>query len=391
MDTTTQTTSAAAGSPLQGAEYFKNLAKTGNPAEQSAANNWLSRNGLSATEQQNNLIVTGTKPEKQFAENTQQLTQAINKTVPPPVVQPEPQLDPEQEQKQMFKDMESYSDPYTQMLDKISATSDKATQNLIATIKASKANRMRDINQETDRLKSGLMSLGLSTGNINFTPDLIYGSIAQAENARMSKLAELDRDEATTLLEAQQASEDKDFKVLKEKMDYYKTIKKSRLDLLKESYDTMNYQTKIGEIQAFQIYDELQKMPESSKLPFLQEIANKFNIPLAALTSQVTELKRDREVKKTTSSSQTKVNLKETGNKILVSGKDQAGNFIGNPKGADGYVDPYVYKALYEDFPGTSAEFLTMFPLKNVNPESYELLPEALLPKTKSSSSGFKS
>ncbi len=78
-------------------------------------------------------------------------------------------------------------------------------------------------------------------------------------------------------------------------MDYYKSIKKSKLDILKESYDTMNTESKIGELQAFQIYDELQKLPnEKAKLDFLTGIAAKANIPLAALTSQVGELTRSR-------------------------------------------------------------------------------------------------
>lgn len=252
----------------------------------------------------NQLIVTGTKPEQQFTKNTQDLTQAINNTTPVQQIQPTANTGQQDaDQKQFMKEMQSYSDPYTQMLDKISATSDKATQNLIATIKATKAGREANINQEYDRLKSGLMSLGLSTGNINFTPDLVYGQIAQAENARMGKLMELDRDEATALLEAQQAVEEKDFKLLKEKMDYYKSIKKSRLDILKESYDTMSYEAKIGELQANQIYDELQKLPEAQKINFLQQIATKFNIPLTALTSQVAEITRDRTKKASSGSS----------------------------------------------------------------------------------------
>lgn len=247
------------------------------------------------------LIVTGTKPAQQFAQNAQQVTQMIEKNNAPSVApiptQPQPQTSsqPGAEQKEMFQFMETYSDPYTQMLDKISATSDKATQNLIATIKATKANRMSTINQETDRLKSGLMSLGLSTENINFTPDLVYGQIAQAENARMGKLMELDRNEATALLEAQQAVEEKDFRLLKERMDYIKSIKKSRLDILKENYEIMDYEAKISGIQAGQIYDQLQKINENDKTAFLQQVATQFDIPLAALVKAVNDEKMLRE------------------------------------------------------------------------------------------------
>lgn len=260
----------------------------------------------SSWQPQNQLIVTGTKPSQQFAENTQYVNQLVNKNSSVPQTTPQ-QTNPQQT---TYETVDiNYSDPYTQMLDKISATSDKATQNLIATIKAQKASREQNVNQEYDRLKQGLMSLGIQTGNINFTPDLVYGQIMQAENARIGRLQELDREEATALLEATQASEEKDFRLLKERIDYIKSIKKSRLDLLKESYDTMSYEAKIGELQATQIYDELQKLPEAQKLPFLQEIANRYGIPVTALTSSISQITRDRTEKAKKSSTSKKDNF----------------------------------------------------------------------------------
>ncbi len=348
----------------------------------------------------NNLITTGTNPAKDFAQNSQYINSEIQnkgnttntanttnastdttKTNPDGSRYDSPDL--------------NYSDPYTQMLDKISATSDKATQNLISTIKANKANQMRTINEDTDRLKSGLMSLGLSTGNINFTPDLVYGGIAQAENARMSKLMQLDRDEATALLEAQQASENKQFDVLKDRVAYLKSIKKSRLDILKEDYDTMATETKISDIQAHQIYEPMQKMNATDKKAYLEAVSKKYGIPFSSLVTSLADEKATREEdavdlqnKKRIAggggkgSTASKASLKKAGTNILVTGKDSEGKKIGNPKGADGYVDPYVYMALFEDWPGTSAEFLTAFPVKNVNPKSYSKLPEAIRPKT---------
>lgn len=243
---------------------------------------------------ENQLIVTGTNPANQFGKNSQELDNLLGQVGTQPQT-PGTNVNPGvKEQQDLNKMVETYSDPYTQMLDKIGATSDKATQNLIATIKSNKSAREANINLEYDRLKQGLFSLGLSTERLSFTPDLVYGSITQAENERMSKLQTLDQDEATALLEAQQAREDKDFKLLKERMDYIKGIKKSRLDILKESYDTLNYESKIGELQANQIYDELQNLSEEKKVPFLQQLATKFDIPLAALTSQVAQITRDR-------------------------------------------------------------------------------------------------
>lgn len=320
----------------------------------------------------NKIIVTGTKPEQQFAQNSQYINQQIQNTATGNTPT-QPQVQPDGSTiESPLAGMENYSDPYTQMLDKIGATSDKATQNLIATIKAQKANRMNTINQETDRLKSGLMSLGLSTENINFTPDLVYGSIAQAENARTDKLMELDRNEATALLEAQQASENKDFALLKDRVDYIKSIKKSRTDLLKESYDTMATESKIGEIQAFQIYDELQKLPsEKSKLSFLQQIASKFNIPLSALTSQVSEITRDR-AEKAKKGTTEKVTVAEASAEIKANLKPIS---EGGVLGEDGYMSPQQWLALRDEWTElnlTKTSFETLFK-RYLNPESYKM------------------
>ena len=73
---------------------------------------------------------------------------------------------------------------------------------------------------------------------------------------------------------------------------------------------------------------------------------------------------------------------------VLKTGITASGQKIGNPKGSDGFADPYVYITAFNEWPGTTAEFLSKFPVaKNVNPASYSLLPEAIRPTTKSSSS----
>lgn len=67
---------------------------------------------------------------------------------------------------------------------------------------------------------------------------------------------------------------------------------------------------------------------------------------------------------------------------FLNTGVTPNGQKVGNGKGSDGYVDPYVYLEAFRQWGGTNAEFLTAFPPeKNVNPESLNLLPEAIRPK----------
>jgi hypothetical protein len=70
---------------------------------------------------------------------------------------------------------------------------------------------------------------------------------------------------------------------------------------------------------------------------------------------------------------------------FLTTGIAPNGDKLGNPRGADGFVDPGVYIKAFEEWTGTAKDFLTYFPVeKNVNPASYKLLPEAIRPKTTS-------
>ncbi len=339
----------------------------------------------------NQLIVTGTNPAKEFAKNTQEINQMIEGRAAANATGNTTANTADGTGDNANADLSNYSDSYTQMLDKISATSDKATQNLIATIKAKKANQLTSVNDNYDRLESGLMSLGLSTGEINYSPEMVYGKITQAENQRTQKLQQLDQEEATAQLEAQQAAEKNDFELLKERKDYIKEIKNQKLELLKQNYETLSYENKIGEEQATQVYDELQKMPEDKKLPFLQTLADKFNIPLVALTSQVSELgrKRNKSSGSTASTTKTKNTAISGINSILNNREKDASGY--SVRGEDNYVDPSVYLDVFhqwQDAGFSDKEFFSKFdPKIYVNPDSYSLLPENFKPK-KSSDSG---
>ncbi len=317
---------------------------------------------------QNNLIVTGTQPAADFAKNSQYITNLISsKNTTPTTPTTDPSGNPITTQN-TDPSQPNYSDSYTQMLDRISSTSDAATKNLIATIQANRQNQTNTINKDADRLKSGLMSLGLETGQINFTPDLVYGHIQQAENDRMAKLSDIDQKEATALLDAQQAADNKDFTLLKDRVDYIKSLKQDQIDVLKNTYETMNYQQEIGKIQATQIYDELQKLPNSSaKLSFLQGIASKYNIPLEALTSQVSAITKANAKSSSKSSPSTAFKTSQNIAKVTP--------LMEKIKGGDGYIDPQQWvnaRTEWQTAGGTEASFKSNF-LKYLNPISYKL------------------
>lgn len=68
---------------------------------------------------------------------------------------------------------------------------------------------------------------------------------------------------------------------------------------------------------------------------------------------------------------------------LLKTGKDGSGTVFGNPMGSDGYSDPSVYITAFTHWPGTTAEFLSKFPVaKYINPASYKLLPASIQPKS---------
>ncbi len=324
------------------------------------------------TTPENQVIVTGSKPAADFAQNSQYIQNLINNKslagIPPPTINPQNGSDKTQVNPNDPNNIATFSDPYTQMLDKISATSDKATQNLIATIKAQKANQTNTINQDADRLKSGLMSLGIETGQINFTPDLVYGHIQQAENDRTAKLADIDQKEATALLDAQQAAENKNFTVLKEKVDYIKSLKQDQINVLKNTYDTANYESKIGSIEANQIYDEVQKLPDAkSKTDFMQAIATKFGIPLLSLTTQVNKITAGKTSKTSTKSAS---GAFKTSNAIA-----QLTPLMESKKGGDGYINPDQWVAAREKWQsqgGTESSFKSNF-IKYLNPNDYKV------------------
>lgn len=245
--------------------------------------------------------------------------------------------------------IDNYSDPYTQALDKMKANQDAATQNLIATIQAKRANRGNEINQSYQRYKEGLMLLGIQSEDINSTPDIVMGNIQQAENARIAKLQDLDMQEATALLEAQTARDEKDFKLLKDRMDYIKEIKRERINTLKDNFDMLKAEQGIADIQAEQIYDQLGKLSGNQKEQFLQEIANSFNVPVGAIVAGVAKVAKARKTGTGGGGGKLTAGEKKSGawsqlNSLMSSNvKTKSGAPIVD---ANGYITPEGFKAM---------------------------------------------
>ncbi len=82
---------------------------------------------------------------------------------------------------------------------------------------------------------------------------------------------------------------------------------------------------------------------------------------------------------KTGSGTPTVTEQKNLLTQTLNTGVAPNGTKIGPPRGSDGYVAPEVYIEAFKQWTGTPQQFMTAFPVKsNVNPLSYQILPEVL-------------
>lgn len=343
----------------------------------------------------NNVIVTGTGPSTTFAKNSAYVNNQIQTKaaapVPatPSVVTPTPTgavnptapvSDPND------PNNPNYSDAYTKTLDNISASSDAATKNLIATIQANRQNQVNTLTQNADRLKSGLMSLGVETGQINFTPDLVYGHIQQAENDAQSKITDINQKEATALLDAQTAAQNKDFTSLKDKVAYIKSLQQERLSALTSTYTQANDEAKLGTIEANQIYDEFQKLPtDQAKTALVAGVAAKFGISPISITTALNKIH----------ATNAKASGKgSTGGTFKTSaGIAQVTPLMESAKGSDGYIDPAKWVAArttWEKEGGTATSFKSNF-IQYLNPESYTIAGYTAPKSSSGSSSGRKS
>jgi hypothetical protein len=189
------------------------------------------------------------------------------------------------------------SDPIMMSLEKLQNSSDAATKSLIASTRAAYQNQKSKVTMQYEDYKRGLQELGIQTNQARSTPDLLAGHIQKAGNDQMEKINSLTAEESKAVMDAMNAKENNDFRVLKEKMDYVKQIKQEKANAIKEMYDNIANAGKIADIQAHDIYDTLQGLGDADKEAFIQAVANKYNIPLLSLVTALKDEKIAREDK----------------------------------------------------------------------------------------------
>ncbi len=234
----------------------------------------------------NNLVVTAGPATTEFNKNSGELTNMLtqlNQVQNPNV--------------QMGNDItiDKVSDPYTQMLDRLGSTSDASTKALIGTIQAQRANKVNTLDAEYSNYKQGLQLLGIQHNEAQATPDLLMGHIKQAENEHQAKINALDLETNKALMEAENAKEEKNLSLLKEKMSYIKDLKKEKQDYLKNIADQLTAENKIADAEATQYYDKLEKMADADKETFLVALSKKYGISLGSLVKAMGAEKERRE------------------------------------------------------------------------------------------------
>ncbi len=334
---------------------------------------------LSKLQGANNLVATSSTSRSNFAKNSAGLDLMLNRfglTGANPDPNTEKTVD---NTKAANPDINSTTDPYIAALSGLAASSDKSAQILIKNIQANKQRQSNSLEKNFQSYKGGLQLLGIQTNAAQATPDLLAGHIQEAELAHHDKLAELDSQMATALAEADQARTEKNFSLLKEKMDYIKTLKNNQVNELKALNETLTATQKNAEIQAHEIYDSLNTLEDIDKEQFIQAVAKKYKIPVTTLVQALADEKAKRDTAGVTlATKQATLNKKVSptaskttvNNSMIKAGESK----LNASKGPDGYVDPDVYQEAYNTYPGTKKDFLTKFPPNNwVNPENTTL------------------
>lgn len=298
-DTASGVAQANGLSPEQFLSYNPDLAATGLPNDYQGLTGLVKEGQSYNLGPANNLVVSGKPAATDFANTSNDLATmlaGLNNTSTGQENNPT---------------LENTNDAYTQMLDKLSATSSAATKALIGSIQASRSNQANTLDTTYENYKKGLQLLGIQHNDAASTPDLLMGHITQAENEHTQKLQSLDVETNKALIDAEKAQQEGDLATLKEKMDHVKDLKQQKDDYLKNIADNLGYQKTIASDEAAQYYDALQKLDPADQEAFLQAVSKKYGIPLESLTTAVANEKISRD-KESLATEQAQANLANT-------------------------------------------------------------------------------
>ena len=352
------------------------------------------------------LSVTSKGAATTFTNNASKINDYLNAITPNQTANPQPQDDA----------TIAGSDPIIQGLKNLQNTSDVAQNRLISEAMASYQNQANSTNQQYENYKHGLQLIGIQHNEAQSSPDLLMSQVQSAANEQLQKISDLKAAEAKAIMTAQDAIATKDQTTLNQETARLDTIHTQQRQALIDLHTAITQAPKLISAQispsdASAIYDELSKMDPADHQAAIEALASKLGIsPLTIVSGLQADIAAGNKATLATANSQATLDKKlksggsggkgaatitpaqvNQGAQILKTGVDANGNKLGNPMGSDGYADPSVITALYNDWPGTTAEFISKYG-KSINPAAKGLVPAAILPKqTKSSSSSTPS
>lgn len=257
------------------------------------------------------------------------------------------------------------------------------------------------------------------TGMMQYANDM-YSDFMSAEQDRATqRITDLITQETQMVLKTQQAYKDGDVKAFSSASKAYEDASKAKIDEINKLLTATNNQTKLLQAQqkidqaavkdqlasdtktATSISDGIVKAIKDSGVTdqakiddYITAMADTNGITNTdILRSAVTKAQQNARKldlsaanvestiaargKKTTPTTSSAAAIKEAGG-ILTTGMNAAGKKVGAPKGADGFVDPYLYVAMYNQIKGDKNQgpagvnaFLKAYPpAKYINPEN---------------------
>jgi hypothetical protein len=301
-------------------------------------------------------------------------------------------------------------------------TSDETTAALIASITATYDARIKRMMDTNARMLEGKRIAGIAAGRSRYAPSIEEGGLMTEELDGIARISEIESQKLQLIAQAKQARDEKNIALFNKSMELMEKanaakldeitklhqlsmdVEKAALEKQKAEKAAILDQTRLADSIAPAALGAYQSLntPEE-RAAFIAKLAEKYEIPLEMVQSSMlkysddaTKASLEQEMKqeqikteraqqsnyysliqdrKENPSGASKEKLMTQAETMLESGATANDGSVFNGRGADGYVDPYLYIQIYNGWETETEKvaFLKKFPpLDNINPEFVE-------------------
>lgn len=299
---------------------------------------------------------------------------------------------------------------------------DPAAQAAVAQIMAKYDTQIQLMKDKNAMLLGSYRTNAARSGSLQYANDMYSNFMSEEQDRATQRITDLISQETQLVLKSQQASKDGDVKALASATKAYQDANKAKIDAIGKLLTATNNQTKTLQAQqkidqattknqlAFdtktatsiadgivkaikdagvtdesKINDYIDAMAETNGITNAdvlrgavtkaQQTASKLD--LSAKNIESTIANRGKKTSTGAKTASTAAAIKEAGG-ILTTGINAAGKKVGAPKGTDGFADPYLYIAMYNQIKSDSNQgpagvnaFLKAYPpAKYLNPSN---------------------